>query len=118
MPATAAFAAPVHICGWHSRLRHKAGYPGGKGGIPCVIRTGAVHRRRDVPAVRPDNSPGPTWLGTSMLVTRPHAAAETRAASGSSLLGRIRTGRMRDVPAGTKPFFYPPEDNNGYSQMV
>lgn len=62
--------------------------------------------------------PGPTWLGTSMLVTRPHAAAETRAASGSSLLGRIRTGRMRDVPTGTQPFSYPPEDNNGYSQMV
>lgn len=40
-----------------------------------------------------------------MLVTRPHTAAGTRAASGSSLLGRIR-------------FSYPPEDNNGYSQMV
>ena len=53
-----------------------------------------------------------------MLVTRPHTAAGTRAASGSSLLGRIRTGRMRDVPTGTKPIFYPPEDNNGYSQMV
>lgn len=32
-----------------------------------------------------------------MLVTRPHTAAGTRAAGGSSLLGRIRTGRMRDV---------------------
>lgn len=53
-----------------------------------------------------------------MLVTRPRTAAETRAASGSSLLGRIRTGRMRDVPTGTQPFSYPPEDNNGYSQMV
>lgn len=80
--------------------------------MPCVIRTGAVHRRRDVPAVRPDNSPGPTWLGTSMLVTRPHTAAGTRAAGGSSLLGRIRTGRMRRVPQGTRTFLL---SSGGYS---
>ena len=42
--------------------------------------------------------PGPTWLGTSMLVTRPHAVTETKVASGSSLLGRIRIGWMRRVP--------------------
>ena len=39
-------------------MRHKAEDPGEKGGIPCVIRTGAVYRRRDVPAVRPDNMSG------------------------------------------------------------
>lgn len=53
-----------------------------------------------------------------MLVTRPHTVTEIKVASGPSLLGRIRTGRMRDVPTGTQPFSYPPEDNNGYSQMV
>ena len=56
--------------------------------------------------------PGPTWLGTSMLVTRPHAAAETRAASGSFLLGRIRTGRIRRVPQGTRTFLL---SSGGYS---
>lgn len=48
-----------------------------------------------------------------MLVTRPHAVTETKVASGSSLLGRIRTEWMRRVCPRHKTFHYPPEDNNG-----
>ena len=71
----------------------------GKGGMPHChpYRCRAPEEGRPRACGRA-TCPGPTWLGTSMLVTRPHTAAWTRAAGGSSLLGRIRTGRMRRVP--------------------
>lgn len=54
----------------------------GKGACPIVIRTGAVHRRRDVPAhAAGQHVRDRRGLGTSMLVTRPHAVTETKVAS-------------------------------------
>lgn len=78
-------------------MRHKAEDPGEKGGIPCVIRTGAVLRRRDVPAVRPDNMSG-TDVARYLHAGDEAAHCYIKVASGSSLLGRIRTVRMRRVP--------------------
>lgn len=70
------------------------------------------------PCVRPDNMSGTDVARYLHAGDEAHTVTEIKVASGSSLLGRIRTGRMRDVPTGTQPFSYPPEDNNGYSQMV
>ena len=92
--------------------------PGREGRHTLSIRTGAVHRRRDVPAVRLDNMSG---TDVARYLHAGDEVAHCRRDPGgqrSSLLGRIRTGRMRDVPTGTQPFSYPPEDKNGYSQMV
>lgn len=112
LPHLSISADGTPACGTRPDIREgREAYPVSSVPVPC---TGGGTS----PPCGRTTCPGPTWLGTSMLVTRPHTAAGTRAASGSSLLGRIRTGRMRDVPTGTKPFFYPPEDNNGYSQMV
>ena len=98
LPHLSISADGTPACGARPDIREgREAYPVSSVPVPC---TGGGTS----PPCGRTTCPGPTWLGTSMLVTRPHTAAGTRAAGGSSLLGRIRTGRMRRVPQGTKIF--------------
>lgn len=64
------------------------------------------------PRVRPDNMSG---TDVARYLHAGDEAAHCRRDPGglrSSLLGRIRTGRMQDVPTGTQPFLL---SSGGYS---
>lgn len=98
-------------CGTKPDIREGRGaYPVSSVPVPC---TGGG----TFPCVRPDNMSG---TDVARYLHAGDEAAHCRRDPGgqrSSLLGRIRTGRMRDVPKAQN-LLLSPEDNNGYSQMV